>query len=344
MPRYSRAFFLCLPLLALAACEPSVEAPAGAARPAASVTTQTLAPQVIEERLPALGTLLARESVQITSTVNEKVRSLHFDEGQYVEKGALLAVLEQAEEQAQLASAKADLAEQDREIKRLKNLLATQSAARNEYDARISAKERADAKIAEVQAKIDERTLRAPFSGVTGLREVSPGAYLSAGSAIISLDDLSVMRLDLNIPSLLLGSLRVGMSVNAHSDALDQSFVGTIVAINPRIDPVSRSVMVRAVLDNPDGVLKPGMLMRLSLLKDQREGIMVPESALQSIERRHYVWLMGGDGLAERREVELGIRTPGWVEVLAGLAAGDQLITEGYLMLRPGSPVVARES
>ena len=121
MPRYSRAFFLCLPLLALAACEPSVEAPAGAARPAASVTTQTLAPQVIEERLPALGTLLARESVQITSTVNEKVRSLHFDEGQYVEKGALLAVLEQAEEQAQLASAKADLAEQDREINCEKN-------------------------------------------------------------------------------------------------------------------------------------------------------------------------------------------------------------------------------
>jgi membrane fusion protein (multidrug efflux system) len=340
----ARVFAFCLPLLAaLSACEPNSASTSGQ-RPAAAVKVQTLAPQVIEERLPAIGSLLAKQSVLITSTVSEKVRALHFDEGQYVNQGDLLATLEQAEEQAQLSSAKADLAEQQREIRRLKNLLASQSAAQNEYDQRLSARDRAEAKIAEVQAKIDERTLRAPFGGVAGLHNVSPGALVSAGDSITSLDDLSTMRLDLNLPSLLLRSIRVGMTVDAHSDALNKTFQGKIMAINPRIDPLSRSVMVRAHIPNADGNLMPGMLMRVSLLKDKREGIVVPSTALQSIENRHYVWLVDADQKAERREVQLGIRRADSVEVTSGLKAGEQLISEGYLMLRPGSPVAPQES
>ena len=340
----ARVIAFCLPLFAaLSACEPNSAATPGQ-RPTAAVKVQTLAPQTIEERLPAIGSLLAKESVRITSTVSEKVRALHFDEGQYVKQGDLLATLEQAEEQAQLSSAKADLAEQQREIRRLKNLLATQSAAQTEYDQRLSARDRAQAKIAEVQAKIDERTLRAPFGGVTGLHNVSPGALVSPGDSITSLDDLSTMRLDLNLPSLLLRSLRVGMAVDARSDALNKTFQGKIVAINPRIDPLSRSVMVRAHIPNGDAKLKPGMLMRVSLLKDKREGIVVPAAALQSIENRHYVWLVDGEQKAERREVTLGTRLVDGVEVVNGLSAGEQLISEGFLMLRPGSPVAPQES
>ena len=202
----------------------------------------------------------------------------------------------------------------------------------------------AQAKIAEVQAKIDERTLRAPFGGVTGLHNVSPGALVSPGDSITSLDDLSTMRLDLNLPSLLLRSLRVGMPVDARSDALNKTFQGKIVAINPRIDPLSRSVMLRAHIPNGDATLKPGMLMRVSLLKDKREGIVVPAAALQSIENRHYVWLVDGEQKAERREVTLGTRLVDGVEVVNGLSAGEQLISEGFLMLRPGSPVAPQES
>lgn len=346
MPIAPRAFALalCLPaLMIISGCEPNTAA-TSKQRPATPVKVEKLSLQTIEERLPAIGTLLAKESVLITSTVTEKVSSLHFEEGQALAKGAAIATLAQAEEQAQLASAKADLAEQQREIRRLKNLLASQSAAQTEYDQRLSAQQRAEAKIAEVQAKIDERTLRAPFAGIAGLQEVSPGALVAPGDSITTLDDTSTMRLDLNLPSLLLRSLRQGMSVNAHSDALDNTFQGKITAINPRIDPVSRSVMVRAEIPNPDGALKPGMLMRVSLLKERRESIVVPSSALQSIEDRHYVWLVDPQQQAERREVKLGIRLVGQVEVLEGLSAGEQLISEGYLMLRPGSPVAIQES
>ncbi len=344
MPSFTRLLTLGLPvLLALSACDRSTAAGPGQ-RPPAAVKVQTLQAQTVEERLSAIGTLQARESVFITATISEKVRALHFEEGQSVTQGQLLATLEQAEEQAQLSAAKADLAEQQREIRRLKDLLATQSAARNEYDQRLSARDRAAAKVAEVQAKIDERSLRAPFAGVTGLREVSPGALIAAGNSITSLDDLSTMRLDLNLPSLSLRSLRVGMSIDAYSDALDKRFSGTVTAINPRIDPVSRSVRLRAHIDNPDGELKPGMLMRVSLLKDQRQSILVPASALQSSEQRHYVWLLNADQQAERREVKLGIRQADSVEVLSGLSPGDTLISEGFLMLRPGSPVAVQES
>lgn len=341
---HALALAVCLSALALlSGCEPKAAAESRP-RPATPVKVQTLSLATVEERLPAIGTLLAKESVLITSTVTEKVASLHFEEGQNLPAGAPIATLEQAEEQAQLASAKADLAEQQREIRRLKNLLASQSAAQTEYDQRLSAQQRAEAKIAEVQAKIDERTLRAPFAGIAGLREVSPGALVAPGDSITSLDDTSTMRLDLNLPSLLLRSLRQGMSVNAHSDALDNTFQGKITAINPRIDPVSRSVMVRAEIPNPNGALKPGMLMRVSLLKERREAIVVPSSALQSIEERHYVWLVDPQQQAERREIKLGIRLADQVEVLEGLNVGDQLIKEGYLMLRPGSAVAIQES
>lgn len=338
-----RRILFCLILAtSLSACDSASDS-RGSARPPSAVKTQTLAPREIEERIPALGTLLARESVLITSTVSEKIVQLHFSEGQQVKQGDLLATLEQAEEQAQLRSARADLAEQEREIKRLQGLIASQVTARNEYDQRISNRERAHARIAEVEAKIAERTLRAPFDGTTGLRHLSPGALLSAGDSITSLDDLSVMRMDLQVPSLLLSALRVGQNITAFSEALNREFQAEVTAINPRIDPISRSVTVRARLDNPERLLKPGMLMRLSLLKERRKGIVVPEQALESAQDSHYVWLVNGDGKAEKRQVTLGTRRPGELEIVDGLSAGEHLITEGFLMLRPGSPVAVQE-
>ncbi|MDX1504305.1 MAG: efflux RND transporter periplasmic adaptor subunit [Spongiibacter sp.] len=338
----SRIAFSLAIITALSACDTPGDSPQSA-RPPAAVKTLPLAPRKLEERIPALGTLLARESVLITSTVSEKVAALHFNEGEQVKRGDLLATLEQAEEQAQLRSARADLAEQEREVKRLQGLIASQVTARNEYDQRVSNRERAHARIAEVEAKIAERTLRAPFDGTTGLRNLSPGALVSAGDSITTLDDLSVMRMDLQVPSLLLSALSVGQKITAFSEALDREFSAEVTAINPRIDPVSRSVTVRARLDNPERLLKPGMLMRLSLLKEQREAIIIPEQALESAQDSHYVWLVNDEGKAEKRQVTPGFRRAGELEIVSGLNPGEQLITEGFLMLRPGSPVAIQE-
>ncbi|MBB5186642.1 membrane fusion protein (multidrug efflux system) [Zhongshania antarctica] len=329
---------VCLLSLSILACQPAPEAAAPKGRPPTPVKVQALKTELIQTRLQALGSLLARESVDISSSVTEKIQSLHFDDGQTVKSGDLLVTLEQAEEAAQLKSARADLAEHERELQRLKGLLAKQSAAQTEYDQRQTSKLRAESKIAEISALLNERSIRAPFSGVVGLRELSPGALLSPGTRITSLDDLSVMRLDFYIPSLNIKALALGQEIIARSDALNEDFSGHISAIDSRIDPIKRSLKVRALIPNADGHLKPGMLMQVVLITSEREGILIPESALLSEQLHHYVWLLS-DGKAEQRQVELGVRKPGFVEVRSGLSAGEQLIYEGIGNLQAGMAV-----
>ncbi len=334
---------VCLFSLGLIACQPAPET-AAKARSAAPVKVQVLQLETVQTRLQALGSLIAKESVDISSTVTEKIQHLHFSDGQQVTAGQLLVTLEQAVEAAQLKSAQADLAEHERELQRLHGLLAKQSAAQTEYDQRQSAKLRASAKIAEITALINERNIRAPFSGVLGLRELSPGALLSPGTRITSLDDISVMRLEFAVPSLNIAAVAVGQEIVAHSDALKEDFTGQITAIDNRIDAINRSLKIRAQIANPDGRLKPGMLMQLNLITAERESMLIPETAVQSVQLEHYVWLMDKEGKAQQREVEIGIRKPGFVEIRNGLAVGEQLIYEGIGRLQAGMPVAPQGS
>ncbi|MEX1670600.1 efflux RND transporter periplasmic adaptor subunit [Zhongshania guokunii] len=334
---------VCLLGLSVLACQPAPDVAGPKSRPPTPVKVQLLKTEHIQTRLQALGSLLARESVDISSSVTEKIQSLHFNDGQTVKAGDLLVTLEQAEEAAQLKSARADLAEHERELQRLKGLLAKQSAAQTEYDQRQTSKLRAESKIAEISALLNERSIRAPFSGVVGLRELSPGALLSPGTRITSLDDLRVMRLDFYIPSLNIKALSLGQEIIARSDALNEDFSGRISAIDSRIDPIKRSLKIRALIPNPDGHLKPGMLMQVVLITSEREGILIPESALLSEQLQHYVWVFK-DGKAEQRQVELGVRKPGFVEIRSGLSAGEQLIYEGIGNLQAGMAVAPQGS
>jgi membrane fusion protein (multidrug efflux system) len=331
---------LLLPAL-LSACDDTPLA-ASHSRPAPTVKVITLTPQTVEDHLFALGSLLANESVDISSSVTEKILSIHFDDGQTVDAGQLLVSLNQDEEAAQLQSARADLAEHERELLRLQGLLRNQSAAQTEYDQRQTSKLRAESKIAEVQALIAERTIRAPFAGVVGLRQVSPGALISPGTVITSLDDIRQLRLDFQLPSIKLGKLAPGQKILVHSDAFDADISARVSAIATRVDPANRSVTVRAIINNAEGALKPGMLMRVTLISGERESLLIPESALQSVQLAHYAWL-AIDGKAARRTVTLGMRKPGFVEVVSGLNAGEQLIYEGYSTLQDGMSITVQE-
>jgi membrane fusion protein (multidrug efflux system) len=333
---------VCSLSISLIACQPAPDT-TSKTRPATPVKVLSLKLETVRSELQALGSLLARESVDISSNVTEKIQSLHFEDGQRVKAGQLLVTLEQAEEAAQLKSAQADLAEQERELKRLQGLLAKQSAAQTEYDQRQTAKLRSISKIAEINALIDERSIRAPFSGVVGLRELSPGALLSPGTRITSLDDLSVMRLDFSIPSLNISAVALDQEIIAKSDALNEDFNGKISAIDSRIDPINRSLKVRALIKNPDGRLKPGMLMKINLITAERQGMLAPESALQSVQADHFVWLLNSETKAEQRKVEIGIRKPGFVELRSGVSVGDQLIYEGFGRLQTGMAVAPQE-
>lgn len=294
------------------------------------------------DRVEALGTAFANESVNITANVTETITSLHFEDGQAVKRGAIIATLAQAEEQAQLAAMLEQLDEHQRELRRLGRLLETQAEARRAYDERKTLVAITRQRIKEITARIEDRTIRAPFDGVLGLRTVSVGALVEPGDVITTIDDINQIKLDFTVPATFLSVLRVGSPVRASSGALDgKVFVGTVATIAPRVDPETRSVVVRALLGNPQGELKPGMLMQVTLRKNERRALVIPEEALVSLQRRNFVLVVDPDNgsTVQRKQVAIGGRRPGEVEILGSLGEGELVIVRGTTRVRPGDPV-----
>ena len=302
------------------------EAPRG--RSPAAVTTYAVEERPFQDELSALGTLRAWESVDITASVSQIVTELAFTDGQSVEKGAVLARLKQDAEQASLRELQATLVDARREVQRLSNLARQNQVAQTELDSASTQVEIVSHQIEEVQARIADRTLVAPFAGVLGLREISEGALVTPGQRITTLDDLSQMRLDFNVPALRLGFLAAGQEIQARTPAFDTVFTGRLLAVDSRVDPVARAVTARAVIDNPDGLLRPGLLMEVVIRGPERSALMVPEESLQSRALQHFVWSVAGDDTV-RTEIEIGARVPGWVEVLDGLNVGDEIVRDG---------------
>lgn len=291
------------------------------------------------DRIEALGTTKANESVDVTSNITEKVVEIRFDDGQTVVAGDVLVVLDAAEEQ----SAEAVLAEKRLAFQRAQELESRKFAATAHLDERRAALRQAEADIAMIRSRIADRIIRAPFGGVVGLRDVSVGALIEPGDRITTLDDTSIVKLDFSIPSTYLAALKRGLPIVARSVSFPgRLFKGSIKSIGSRIDPVTRSVIARATLSNADGALRPGLLMTVELLKNARKTVVVPESALVSRGRKHLVYVVDeSDGnVVVRREVKIGARRPGEVEILSGLNAGETVIVQGSFRVRPGDTVI----
>jgi membrane fusion protein (multidrug efflux system) len=316
------------------------EAGAGpAVRDPVPVTAWTIAEAPFRSRVEALGTLRAWESVTITASVAETIAEVHFEDGENVDKGRLLITLQQDEEKAALQEQQEFLAEQEREVKRLENLVRSNQVAETELDQRRTLAAIARSRIAQERAKIDDRTINAPFGGVLGLRQVSPGALVEPGQVITTLDDISRMRLDFTVPARFLRFLQPGQQIDATTAAYVESFIGEVAAVDSRVDPINRSITARAVFDNAEGLLKPGMLMQVTVLGDERLALLVPEESLVSRATDHYVWHLDG-ATAKRVFVEIGDRRPGWVEVTGGLETGNTIVRDGVARLRGNSSVV----
>lgn len=317
------------------------------ARPGGQATPVVVARVVVApftDSLQAVGSAAANESVEITATVTDRVTAISFEEGEVAQAGQVLVQLDTAEEKAELAEAVANLDDQRRQLARLDALVATNSASRAQRDELRARVEAAEARAGAVRARIADRTIVAPFTGLVGLREVSAGALVSAGERITTLDEIEPLRLDFSIPENFLSSLRAGALVRARSVAWpDRDFRGRVAHISPRVDPVTRSVAVRAELPNEERLLRPGMLLVVDLVRAQRDSLMVPESALIPQGDRQFLFVVS-DGNAERVEVRIGVRRPGIVEILSGVRAGDTVVVEGGLKLREGVAVrVQRE-
>lgn len=318
-----------------------------AAQPAAPAPV-TLAEVRLErfvDRVEALGTLRANEMVVLTANVTEQVTALHFDDGKRVQAGALLVELTNAEENAALQEARAAEEEAKAQYERVKPLAAQGSAAKSAYDERLREWEIAKARLAAAQSRLEDRLVKAPFAGVVGLRNISIGALVRPGDVITTLDDDSVMKLEFHVPATYLETLRPGLEIVARARAYeDRDFRGQVRSVDSRVDPVTRSVIARAEIPNPDRALRPGMLMSVDLLKKPRDALVIPESAVVPSGRKTFVFRVDeAGGKAQRREVRLGSRREGEVEVLDGLAAGDRVVSHGTQRVRDGQPFTVVE-
>lgn len=295
------------------------------------------------DEIEALGTLKANEQVSLAATVTEVVTAVHFDDNQRVKKGELLVELDTAEERAELAEERSKLKEAKRQVKRLEPLAAKGAASQSALDASRLEVQTAEARLNAIQARIGLRRITAPFDGVVGLRNISVGSLVKSDTLITTVDDDSVMKLDFTVPSLYLASLRPGLEIVAMSKAFaKREFAGVISAIGSRVDPVTRSVTVRALIDNPDRLLKPGLLMQVEIRANPRETLVLPEACIIARGNENFVLaIVTKEGMTtvERRKVVIGTRQHGRVEVLEGLVAGESVVLEGLMKARPGSPV-----
>lgn len=338
------------PVLVLLSCvflSASIAAAPALAKPASRPTPVIVADvvrQPLSDKIEALGTLRANESVSITSNVTETISIVHFDDGQRVVAGDLLVEMTNAEEHALLEEAQVRVGEAERQFQRVKSLATQRSASESLLDERKRDLDTTRAMLVALESRLADRIVKAPFSGVLGLRNISLGALVEPGDLITTLDDDRVMKLDFSVPSPHLSTLVPGLAIEAATAAFPgQIFTGVVRGVDSRIDPVTRSVVVRALIPNPDARLRPGLLMQVALLKDPREAILIPESAVLHQGRDHFVMVVveHADGLtAERRQIQIGTRKPGLVEVREGLALGERVVTDGADKVRVGEPLV----
>lgn len=311
----------------------------------AQVTVYSVERRAIADRTEALGTTRAQESVDLSATVTERIDDIHFSDGEWVTEGQVLITLRQASERAQLSEERENLAEQKRELRRLEDLVRRRLAPETEMDQRRTQVARSEFRIEDIEARLADLTIRAPFDGQMGLRRISPGALAQPGQVMATLDDISRIKLDFRIPATLLATVKEGQPVLATTPSYDEVFEGEVVAIDSRINPVDRSVGVLAEFDNPDHLLRPGLLMMVELRRQPREVVVIPEEALVARQLQQFVWLVDQQtGEVTQHSVIIGLREPGWVEVVSGLEEGQWIVQEGLGLVREGMTVKVRNA
>ncbi|MDL4863077.1 efflux RND transporter periplasmic adaptor subunit [Halomonas elongata] len=292
--------------------------------------------------LNALGTLKADESVTLSATVTETIDSLDFEGGERVEAGDVLVRLSDAGAQADLRAAEALRDERQSAVSRLSQLQQRNLGTRAEAEDSRAQLRQAQAEVESLQAQLDNYQIKAPFSGEVGFRNISIGTLVSPGDELATLDKIDRMKLDFQVPEVALGSLTPGMSLTATSAAFPEAdFQGEIATLGTRVDPVSRSVSIRALIDNPQRKLRPGMLMEVTIDRRQRQALVIPEAALIPEGKRHYVLVIDAsdDDRVTRRQVKVGERRPGEAEILDGLSPGDLIVSHGVERAHDGDRV-----
>ncbi len=306
-----------------------------------SVETVTVGVRAMDDEVSAVGTLLSNESVVLRPEVAGRIAAIQFREGAPVAKGAVMFELDAAVQFAELQEAKSVLALSESNYRRTEDMFARKFVSQSARDEAASKLEVARAVVALAAARHDKTRIRAPFSGIAGIRNISVGDYVKEGDTLVNLEDIGTLKVDFRLPELYLQRARAGQTLEVTSDALPgQTFTATVGAIDPLVDAGGRAVVMRARLDNREGRLRPGMFARVRLILQQRPAVVaVPEQALMPAAGNTQFVYRVENGVAKRVEVTTGSRRDTWVEIAAGLAPGDVIVTAGHLKLRDGAAV-----
>jgi len=319
---------------------PSGRPGGGGERPPTGVITAVLSAESIIDEIEALGTARANESIEIKPRIASVITQIQFEEGERVAAGDPLVELENSEIRANLAVAVASLNESRSIFERSRSLINTQAISEAELEQLRAAMQVDEATVEAAKARLANTVITAPFAGRIGLRRVSPGSFVDSNTVITTLDDTDVIKLDFTIPEAFLAVISEDMAIAARSLVYpERKFEGVVESVDTRLDPVSRSVQVRAVMPNPDNVLKPGMFLTVDLQRDRGTMVVAPEEAIVPEGQAQFVFIVE-EGIARKQQVVLGQRIPGAVVVLEGAQAGDIVVTEGTQKVRDGAPVV----
>ena len=304
---------------------------------AVGVETAKVSASAFQDDVAAVGSLKSNESVVLRPEIAGRIAAIHLREGMPAGKGAVLVELDAATQSAELRQAEANLALAQANYKRTEDLYQKKFVSERARDESAATLKVLEAAVALTRAKLQKTQLRAPFSGIVGIRNVSVGDYVKEGQELINIEDIGSLKVDFRLPESHLSRLRKGQSVEVTTDALPgQAFKGALDAIDPLIDASGRAISLRARLANPELKLRPGMFVRVRLaFGGERLGLTVPEEALVPAGNDNFVFKVD-DGKAQRVKVKIGQRNGASVEIEEGLKAGDEVVTAGQLKLRDG--------
>lgn len=301
--------------------------------------------------LTAVGSLRSEESVMLRSEVVGRIKEINFKEGSPVARGQVLFRLDDSVARAELEQVKANLSLSQSQSNRASSLHAEGYVSKQFRDEAANALKVQQAAVQLAQARLDKTVITAPFEGVVGLRTVSVGDYVSAGQDLAPLEAIRLLKADFRLPELYVSKVQLGQRIELRFDALPgKTRTGEVYAISPLVDAGGRSILVRALVANEDGLLRPGMFARIQLLVQEGKALVVPEASVVSSGQGHLVYRIE-DGRAVRTDITIGERRDGLVEVLQGVENGDQVVVAGLQRVQhnapvkvAGKPLPARES
>ena len=307
--------------------------------PPATVSAVEVIKESWQPYLSAVGSLVATQGIFVTSELPGKVSRIDFQSGQPVKEGELLLQLDDSVDRADLRGLLAERRLADVQFKRTARLLKDKSISRSEYDEARAKLDNAEAQVASKRALIEKKGIRAPFSGWLGIRQVDLGEYLAPGSQIVPLEALDPIFADYSLPERHFAELSVDQKIIIQVQAYPgQSFEGRIIAINPGVDPGTRSIQVRATLSNPDARLRPGMFAEVRTVLPQRQDLLtLPETAITYNPYGDTVFVIEQNSnvlVVRRRQLKTGEVRDGRVEIISGLKLGERVVGSGQVKLR----------